>query len=54
MFPLKVEMEEEEDRRWVADIPALPGVMVYGNTSEEARAKVEELALVVLLDRMAE
>ncbi|MGH2399914.1 MAG: type II toxin-antitoxin system HicB family antitoxin [bacterium] len=53
MVPLVVEMEREEDGRWIADIPALPGVIVYGSTAEEARAKVQTLALLVLIDRLA-
>ena len=47
-----VEIEEEADGRWIADIPALPGVMVYGRTLDEARAKVQALALRVLADRL--
>lgn len=39
-----IEFEQEEDGRWIAEIPALPGVMVYGSTKEEAEAKVEALA----------
>ena len=53
MFPLVVEMEQEEDGRWIADIPALPGVIVYGETREEACAKVQKLALLALIDRVA-
>ena len=47
-----VEIEEEADGRWIADVPALPGVMVYGRTLDEARAKVQALALRVLADRL--
>jgi predicted RNase H-like HicB family nuclease len=48
----KVELEQEEDGRWIADIPELPGVLVYGQSPEEARAKVQALALRVLADRL--
>ena len=48
---LQIEFENEEDGRWIAEIPLLPGVMVYGDTIEEARAKVEALALRVMADR---
>lgn len=48
----KVELEQEEDGRWIADIPDLPGVLVYGDSREEARAKVQALALRVLADRL--
>ncbi len=48
----EIEFEQESDGRWIADIPELPGVMVYGTTREEAKAKVEALALRVLADRI--
>ena len=48
----KVELDQEEDGRWIADIPELPGVLVYGGSPEEARAKVQALALRVLADRL--
>jgi len=48
----KVELEQEEDGRWIADIPELPGVLVYGQSPEEARAKVQALALRVVADRL--
>jgi predicted RNase H-like HicB family nuclease len=47
-----IEFDRESDGRWIAEIPALPGVMVYGNTQEEAEVKVEVLALRVIADRM--
>ncbi len=49
---LRIELEQEHDGRWVAEIPDLAGVMAYGATTEEARAKVEALALRVLADRL--
>ncbi len=51
-FDLKVEFDREADGRWVADIPALPGVMVYGRTRKQALAAVEALALRVIADRL--
>lgn len=45
-----IEFEQEEDGRWIAEIPDLPGVMVYGSTREEAQSKVEALALRVIAD----
>ena len=48
---MKMEIDREEDGRWIAEAPDLPGVMAYGNTREEAIAKVEALALRVLADR---
>lgn len=47
-----IEIEQEEDGRWIADIPELPGVMVYGDSREEAIAKVKVLALRVVADRL--
>ncbi len=49
---LRIEFDQETDGRWIAEIPALPGVMAYGTTREEARAKVEALALRTLADRL--
>jgi predicted RNase H-like HicB family nuclease len=49
---LVIEIEREVDGRWIAEVPALPGVMVYGQTREEAIALVEALALRTLADRL--
>jgi predicted RNase H-like HicB family nuclease len=49
---LDIEIQQEADGRWIAEIPVLPGVMAYGSTREEALAKVEALALRVLADRL--
>ena len=48
----RVEIEQEEDGRWIAEVIDIPGVLAYGNTSEEARAKVQALALRVVADRL--
>lgn len=48
-----IEFDREEDGRWIAEVPELPGVMAYGTTAEDAKAKVEALALRVLADRLA-
>ena len=48
----KVELEQEDDGRWIAEVPDLPGVMAYGQSSSEAQAKVQALALRVLADRL--
>ncbi len=44
-----IEFEREEDGRWIAEIPELPGVMVYGASQEEARERVASLANRVFL-----
>ena len=49
---MKIEVEREEDGRWIAEIPDLPGVMIYGQNRAEAIAKVKALALRVLADRL--
>jgi len=49
---LKVESEREDDGRWIAEIPALPGVLAYGHNEMEARAKAQALALRVVADRL--
>ncbi len=49
---LRIEVEQEEDGRWIAEVADLPGVMTYGATPEAATAKVKALALRVLADRL--
>lgn len=48
--PLAIEVEEEEDGRFLAAIPELPGVMAYGSSKEEATRKVKAIALQILAD----
>lgn len=50
--PLVVEVELEEDGRWIGAVPALPGVLAYGTTCDEARARVEALALRVIAEQI--
>ena len=47
-----VEIDREEDGRWIAEVPELPGCMTYGATEEEAVAKSQALALRVIADRL--
>lgn len=49
---MRVEIEREDDGRWVGEVPALPGVLAYGATADEARAKAEALAFRVIADRL--
>lgn len=49
---LRIEFDQEKDGRWIAEVLSLPGVMAYGATREEAKAKVEALALRTLADRI--
>ncbi len=47
---LKIEVEREEDGRWIAEVPDLPGVLAYGASEAEARNKAAALALRVIAD----
>lgn len=47
-----VESEQETDGRWLAEVLELPGVLAYGQTSAEASAKAQALALRVVADRL--
>jgi len=49
---LTIDIEQEDDGRWIAEVPELPGVLVYGATRDEAIEKVQALALRVLADRL--
>ena len=49
---LTIEIERETDGRWIAEVPELPGVLVYGVTEAEALAKIEALALRVVAERL--
>jgi predicted RNase H-like HicB family nuclease len=49
---LTIEVEQEEDGRWLAEVPEIPGVLVYGRTRQEAISRVQALSLRVLADRL--
>jgi hypothetical protein len=46
--PLRVETEQEDDGRWIAEIPSLPGVLAYGDSPDSAIASVRQLASRVI------
>jgi predicted RNase H-like HicB family nuclease len=48
---LRIEVEEEADGRFIAEVPDLPGAMAYGQSRRDAIVKVEALALRILADR---
>ncbi len=52
MMRFKVELDREKDGRWIAEVPALPGVLAYGKTRQDALAAAQALALRVLADRL--
>ena len=49
---LIVEIELEDDGRWLAEISEIPGVLAYGVSEAEATAKAQALALRVIADRL--
>ncbi len=49
---LPIELEQEDDGRWIAEIDELDGVLVYGDTKEDAIRNVKTLALRVIADRL--
>ena len=49
---LTIEIEQEEDGRWIAEVPELPGVLAYGQTRQEAADRAKALSLRVLADRL--
>ncbi|MEO8378549.1 MAG: type II toxin-antitoxin system HicB family antitoxin [Acidobacteriota bacterium] len=52
MRSLAIELEREEDGRWIAEIGDLPGTLAYGSTREQAIARAEALAFRVLAERL--
>jgi predicted RNase H-like HicB family nuclease len=49
---LSIELDREDDGRWIAEALELPGVMTYGDTREEAISNAERLAIEVITDRI--
>jgi predicted RNase H-like HicB family nuclease len=49
-FP--VIFDREEDGRWIAEIPRVPGALAYGKTRADARARATAIALRALADRI--
>ena len=48
----RIDLDREVDGRWIAEVPDLPGVMVYGKTRAEAIANVQSLTSKVIADRI--
>lgn len=51
-YSFDIELDREEDGRWIAEIPSLPGALAYGGTKDDAIAAVEALALRAVADRV--
>jgi predicted RNase H-like HicB family nuclease len=49
---LKIELDQEEDGRWIAEVIDIPGAMAYGATAEQAKAKAQAIALRAVADRL--
>jgi predicted RNase H-like HicB family nuclease len=49
---LTIEIEQEDDGHWLAEVPGLSGVMAYGQDRDEAVARVQALALRVIAERL--
>lgn len=49
---LTVNLELEDDGRWIAEVPELPGVLVYGESRDDAITRVKALSLRILADRI--
>ena len=49
---LRVEVEREDDGRWIAEVAQIPGVLAYGTTREESIELAKALALRVMADRL--
>ena len=47
---MRIEIEREDDGRWIAEVPDIPGVMAYGTNRQDAVA--EALALRIIADRI--
>jgi predicted RNase H-like HicB family nuclease len=49
---MRLEVEQEDDGRWIAEVAVIPGAMAYGSSRQEAVARVEALVLRILADKV--
>jgi predicted RNase H-like HicB family nuclease len=49
---VSIELDREDDGRWIAEALELPGAMTYGSTREEAISNTERLAIEIIADRI--
>ena len=49
---LTIELDQEEDGRWIAEVVDIPGALAYGTTPEQAKAKAKAIALRVVADQL--
>jgi predicted RNase H-like HicB family nuclease len=45
-----IEIEQEKDGRWIAEIPEVPGAIAYGPTEHDATVKAYAIALRAVAD----
>lgn len=51
-MPFTLEVEQEDDGRWLAEVPEMPGVLTYGQTRQQAIDRARALTLRLLADRL--
>jgi predicted RNase H-like HicB family nuclease len=51
---LSIDLDRETDGRWIAEVSAIPGVMVYGRSREDAVSRVRQLAVSALTEQREE
>ena len=49
---MTIEIEQEADNRWIAEVPSIAGALAYGQTRQEAVSRVETIVLRILADRL--
>ncbi len=52
-LPFKIQVAQDPDGRWLAEVPELSGVMAYGHTRQQAIDRVQALSYRILADRLA-
>ena len=52
LLQLRIEVEQEVDGRWIAEVPELPGVLAYGASELDAVNGAVALTFRVLADRL--
>jgi predicted RNase H-like HicB family nuclease len=52
LMELSIEIDREDDGRWIAEVLEIPGVMTYGSTREDAISNTERLAIEVIADQI--
>lgn len=49
---MRVEVEQEQDGRWIVEVTSSSGAMAYGTSKQETVAKVEAMVLRILADKV--